>query len=61
LTGSEGNMAGLSDVMNRLQYKSRIDSVTKTAVDDLRNQGVVPMLIGLGTRFGANNRRLIGR
>ncbi|MGI0131260.1 MAG: hypothetical protein ACREDE_09100 [Thermoplasmata archaeon] len=54
-------MAGLSDMMNRLQYKSRIDSVTKTAVDDFRSQGVVPMLIGLGTRFGRNNRALIGR
>ena len=54
-------MTSVSDVVNRLQYKNRIDSVTKGAVDDFRNQGVVPMLIGLGTRFGRNNRALIGR
>ena len=56
-------MAGIADVMGRLQSnaRARIDSVTKGAVDDFRNNGVVPMLIGLGTRFGRNNRALIGR
>lgn len=54
-------MTGLSDVMNRLQYKARLDSVTKTAVDDFRSQGAVRMLLGLGERFGRNNRALIGR
>ena len=54
-------MPGLSDVMGRLQYKQRIDSVTKQAVDDFRTKGVVDTLIGLGQRFGRNNRSLIGR
>lgn len=54
-------MPELSDVMNRLAYKDRIDSVTKTAVDDFRTKGVVDTLIGLGQRFGRNNRRVIGR
>jgi hypothetical protein len=56
-------MPGLSDVMGRLQAngRARIDSVTKAAVDDFRQQGVVPMLIHLGERFGRNNRQLIGR
>ncbi len=53
-------MSGVSDVLGRLQYKTRIDSVTKTAVEDFRTKGVVPMLYGLGERFGRTNRALIG-
>jgi len=56
-------MPGMGDVVGRLQtnVRDRIDSVTKSAVDDFRSRGVVPMLIGLGDRFGKNNRALIGR
>jgi hypothetical protein len=54
-------MPGLSDITSRLQFRSRIDSVTKTAVDDFRNQGAWTMLTGLFTRFGQNNRRVLGR
>ena len=52
-------MTGLSDVAGKLQYRARIDSVTKQAVSDFRTRGAVPMLIGLGERFGSNNRALI--
>ena len=56
-------MPSMGDVVGRLQTNvhQRIDSVTKTAVDDFRTKGVVPMLIGLGDRFGRANRALIGR
>ena len=56
-------MPGMGDVVGRIQSnaRDRIDSVTKNAVDDFRTRGVVPMLIGLGDRFGKNNRALIGR
>ena len=53
-------MPALSDVTSRLQYKSRIESMTKTFPQEFRSAGIVPALIGLGTRFGQTNRRLIG-
>ena len=53
-------MPALSDVTSKLQYKSRLDSVTKTLPQEFRSSGAVTALIGLGTRFGANNRRLLG-
>ncbi len=52
-------MTGISDLTSKLQYRARIDSVTKQAVSDFRTRGAVPMLIGLGERFGSNNRALI--
>ena len=56
-------MPGMGDVVGRVtdNARARIDSVTKSAVDDFRTKGVVPMLINLGDRFGRNNRALIGR
>lgn len=46
-------------VLDRLQYRERARSA-QTAVAELRERGVVPMLIGLGTRFGVANRALLG-
>jgi len=56
-------MPGMSEVVGRVtdNARLRIDSVTKTAVEDFRTKGVVDMVIGLGQRFGRNNRALIGR
>jgi len=53
----------MGDYVGRLQtnVRARIDSVTKSAVDEFRNDGAVAMLLGLGERFGKNNRALIGR
>jgi hypothetical protein len=52
-------MADLSNIQNKLVYKARIDSVTHQLPTDFRNMGIVPTLIALATRFGANNRALI--
>lgn len=52
---------GISDITSRVtdNARLRIDSVTKTAVDEFRNQGAWPALTGLLTRFGKNNRQLV--
>jgi hypothetical protein len=43
------------------QIRVRIDSVTKTAMDDFRSVGPVQGAINLATRFHQNNWALIGR
>jgi len=43
----------------RLQYRARVDSVTRELLDDLRERGVVGAAVGLATRFAANNRRAV--
>ena len=52
-------MPALSDLTNKLQYKSRMDSA-RNFVTEFRQQGAVPALFNLGTRFGRANRALIG-
>jgi hypothetical protein len=52
-------MPAISDVVGRLQYKARIESVTKSLVSDFRDHGAVRAVIGLGERFGDNNRALV--
>ena len=52
-------MPDLSNVQSKLVYKNRIDSVTHQLPTDFRNMGVVPTVMALATRFGANNRSLI--
>ncbi len=52
-------MADLSNIQSKLVYKQRIDSVTHQLPSDFRNMGVVPTVIALATRFGANNRALV--
>lgn len=49
----------LSDLTSKLQYKARIASVTQQLPTDLRQMGVVPTVIALATRFGANNRAFV--
>jgi hypothetical protein len=52
---------GVSDITNRVTENARlrIDSVTKSAVDEFRNQGAWAAFSGLMTRFGKNNRQLV--
>lgn len=52
-------MPGLSDVTGKLVYKERIESVTHGLINDLKNEGVVAAAIGLGERFGKNNRAFV--
>lgn len=52
-------MPSIGDLTSRLQYKARIESVTKDLVHDIKDEGVVQALIGLGSRFGRNNRKLV--
>lgn len=53
----------LSDYSGRAManVRMRIDSVTKGFPEDFKNQGIVPAILNLGSRFGKNNRALIGR
>jgi hypothetical protein len=50
----------LGDLTSRLttNARARVDSITRETVNELRTQGIVPALIGIGTRFGRNNRAL---
>ena len=52
---------GISDITSRVTENARlrIDSVTKSAVDEFRNQGAWAALSGLASRFGKNNRQLV--
>jgi len=52
-------MPALSDVTGKLVYKNRIESVTKTLVSDVKDKGVLAAVIGLGERFGSNNRQFV--
>lgn len=52
---------GLNDLTGRIttNARARIDSVTKSAVDEFRNEGAWAAVSGLLTRFGRNNRQLV--
>ena len=52
---------GLDQITSRVTENARlrIDSVTKDAVSEFRNQGAWAAATGLLTRFGRNNRQLV--
>ena len=54
------NLSSLLGALDRLQYRSRIESA-RTLVADLRSRGAVPALLDAGARFGVANRALLGR
>lgn len=51
-------MIGEGKIREKIVIDKRMDSV-KTFATDIKDKGVVPALIGIGTRFGENNRALI--
>ena len=53
------NVPEFLGALDRLQYRERVKSA-QLAFSDLRERGMVPMLVSLGTRFGVANRALLG-
>ena len=52
-------MVDLSNVQSKFVYGQRIDS-GKQVITDFKSMGIVPTAIAAATRFGQNNRRLLG-
>lgn len=55
-----GSPLEILGALDRLQYRSRLDSARRL-VGDLRSRGVVPAFLDAGERFGVANRALLGR
>ena len=55
-------MGAIQDVGHRIVGRVRdAGSSLKKGWQEFRYEGAVPMVLGLGIRFGANNRRMISR
>jgi hypothetical protein len=50
-----------SDILDKLVYDKRIDSVTRQLPADFRRAGIVQAGINLAGRFHKNTMKLIGR